>query len=71
MAPSIKNVAKKVVKAQWTPVLIPFHNGDKNASLKNLVSVTNLKSVSCTPYIEICKNFGRTNGKTDRQGCFH
>ena len=57
---SIENVVEKLVKkffkVKWSPVLIPFQNGDNKTILNNLEkefrSVIKLKPDLCTRYIE-------------------
>ena len=71
----LKRLLKRFFKAQWSPVLIPFKNGDYKTILKNLkqqfLSVIKLKPNLCTTYIELCKNFGRRDRETDRNGFCH
>ena len=58
----LKRLLKWFFKVQWSPVLIPFQNGDNKTILKNLeqqfMSAIKLKPNLCTKYIELCKNFG-------------
>ena len=35
------------------------------------MKVTKFKPNLYTTYTELCKNFERTDGETDRNGCFH
>ena len=52
------------LKVQWSPVLIPFQNGENKTILKNLEqqpkSVIKQKPNWYTSYAELSKNFGRT-----------
>ena len=64
----LKGLLKKFFKVQWTPILIPFKNGDNKTILKNLkqqfMSVIKLRPDICTTYIELSKNFGRRDRET-------
>ena len=52
-----------------------FHNGDNETILKNLEqqfmnAINKLNPKLCTTHIKRCKNFGRRDGETDKNGCF-
>ena len=72
----VQEVVKKVVKkVQWSHILIPCNNGDNKIIPKNLkqhfMSVIKLKPKLCTTYTERCKNFGKRDRDSDRNGCYH
>ena len=64
---------KRFFKVHWSPILIPFKDGDYKNILKNLkqqfMSVIKLKLNLCTTHIELSKNFGREGRETDRNDC--
>ena len=71
----LKRLLKRFFKVQWSPIFIPFKNGDNKTILKNLkqqfMSVIQLKPNLYTTYIELCKNFGRRDRHSDGNGCCH
>ena len=59
----LKRLLKRFLNVWWSPILIPFQNGDNKTTLKNLkqfMGVIKLKPNLCT------KNFGRRDKETDR-----
>ena len=71
----LKRLLKSFFKVQWSPILIPFKDGDYKNILKKLkqqfMSVMKLKLNLCTTHIELSKNFGRKGRETDRNDCCH